>query len=102
MTAKAPGPYTAAMATLTIRDLSKETLEAFRVRAARHGRSMEAEARELIRAAVGGFPATAQLPAEERIRRAQSRVRDMFGGEVPKGLVDSYLAERRAAAERDE
>ena len=93
------------MATLTIRSLPEETLAAFRVLAARNGRSMEAEARALIEATVqedGPRPLATPEEVDERVRRAQARVRDMFGGEVPKGLVDKFLAERRAAAERGE
>ena len=40
------------MATLTIRNLDEDTKARLRVRAARHGRSMEAEARTLLAAAV--------------------------------------------------
>ena len=40
------------MATLTIRNLPDEVRELLRVQAARHSRSMEAEARELITVAV--------------------------------------------------
>ena len=40
------------MATLTIRNLDDETKEKLRVQAARHGRSMEAEVREIIAEAV--------------------------------------------------
>lgn len=43
-----------AMATLTIRDLDDEVKARLRVRAAEHGRSMEAEARELLAAALVG------------------------------------------------
>ncbi len=37
------------MATLTIRDFDDELKAALRVRAARHGRSMESEVREILR-----------------------------------------------------
>ena len=40
------------MATLTIRDLSAAVKERLRIRAARHGRSMEEEARIILRSAV--------------------------------------------------
>ncbi len=40
------------MATLTIRNLDEETKKALRFRAARHGVSMEQEARIILRAAV--------------------------------------------------
>jgi len=38
------------MATLTIRDLDDDLKAALRVRAAEHGRSMESEVREILRA----------------------------------------------------
>jgi plasmid stability protein len=40
------------MATLTIRDLDDEIRDKLRVRAAEHGRSMEAEVREILAGAV--------------------------------------------------
>lgn len=40
------------MAALTVRNLSDETHRALKVRAARHGRSTEAEVREILDAAV--------------------------------------------------
>ncbi|HVW24147.1 MAG TPA: hypothetical protein VHC69_02190 [Polyangiaceae bacterium] len=75
------------MASLTIRNLDDETKARLRVRAARHGRSMEEEARTMLRQvlatpeprqeslavainrrfrAVGGIDL--ELPARERIR----------------------------------
>ena len=42
----------ASMASLTIRKLDEKTKARLRVRAARHGRSMEEEAREILRTAV--------------------------------------------------
>jgi len=44
------------MATLTIRQLDERTKTRLRVRAARHGRSMEEEAREILRLAVNATP----------------------------------------------
>jgi plasmid stability protein len=40
------------MATLTVRNLDDETVRRLRIRAAEHGRSAEAEHREILRAAV--------------------------------------------------
>ena len=40
------------MATLTIRNLDEHTKAQLRVQAARHGRSMEEEARTILRAAI--------------------------------------------------
>ncbi|HSI47741.1 MAG TPA: Arc family DNA-binding protein [Ideonella sp.] len=41
------------MARLTVRDISDELHRALRTRAAQHGRSMEAEVREILASAVG-------------------------------------------------
>jgi plasmid stability protein len=100
------------MATLTIRNLTDAELSAFRVLAAERGRSMEAEARELIRAVIPQLPKPARVDLETlpevdaeiraRVERAQAKVRAMFGGTLPKGRVDAFIAERRAAAERGE
>lgn len=40
------------MASITIRDLDDEIKQRLRVRAARHGRSMEEEARDILRSAL--------------------------------------------------
>lgn len=47
------------MASLTIRRLDEETKARLRIRAARHGRSMEEEARTLLRVALRDDVATA-------------------------------------------
>lgn len=44
------------MATLTIRQLDEHTKSQLRVRAAHHGRSMEEEAREILRTALSKEP----------------------------------------------
>ena len=46
------------MATLTIRQLDQKTKTRLRVRAAHHGRSMEEEAREILRSALTTSPRT--------------------------------------------
>jgi antitoxin FitA len=92
------------MATLTIRNLPDEALAKFRVRAAERGRSMEAEAREVIVAVAEGaslLKLPGRAPIEERVARAQAKIRAELG-ELPKGRVDAFLAERKAAAERGE
>jgi hypothetical protein len=100
------------MATLTVRNIPDEDLAALRVQAAMHGRSMEAEVREMIRLTVPEArriepPRLEELPpvppeVRARVERVQAMVREAFGGEMPKGRVDAFLAERRAAAERGE
>lgn len=56
------------MATLTIRQLDERTKARLRVRAAHHGRSMEEEAREILRAALHESSSSTGNLAE-RIRR---------------------------------
>lgn len=63
------------MATLTIRKLDEKTKARLRVRAAHHGRSMEQEAREILRSALAGVrPARKNLAESIRQRFAA------FGG----------------------
>jgi antitoxin FitA len=70
------------MATLTIRQLDEKTKARLRVRAAHHGRSMEQEAREILRSALATI-----RPAKSDLTQA---IRDRFaavGGielELPK------------------
>lgn len=49
------------MASITIRNLDDSLKRRLRIRAAEHGRSMEEEAREILRQTVGGAPATEDL-----------------------------------------
>jgi plasmid stability protein len=56
------------MATLTIRQLDERTKARLRVRAAHHGRSMEEEAREILRAALR-IPVTRENLADAIRRR---------------------------------
>jgi plasmid stability protein len=56
------------MATLTIRQLDEKTKAKLRVQAAHHGRSMEAEAREILRSALTASPQQGNL-AEAIYRR---------------------------------
>lgn len=58
------------MATLTIRDLDEGLRVSLRVRAARHGRSMEAEVREILRDALARPAADDQLGSRVRQRFA--------------------------------
>ena len=56
------------MTTLTIRNVDPALKEELRVRAARHGRSMEAELRHILKEALGGEK-RAELNLAEAIRR---------------------------------
>lgn len=63
------------MATLTIRQLDEKTKTRLRVRAAHHGRSMEEEAREILRSALSSVP-----PAKGNLAEAIRRRFAAFGG----------------------
>ncbi len=52
------------MASITIRDLDERTKARLRLRAAHHRRSMEEEARKILRAALAEQPTTARNLAE--------------------------------------
>ena len=52
------------MATLTIRQLDEKTKTRLRVRAAHNGRSMEEEAREILRSALRASPAVTENLSE--------------------------------------
>ena len=57
------------MTTLTIRKVDPALKEELRVRAARHGRSMEAELRHILKEALGGETRRAEPNLAEAIRR---------------------------------
>ncbi len=63
------------MATLTIRRLDEKTKQDLRVQAARHGRSMEEEAREILRRALAEHG-----PGEGNLAEAIRRRFAPFGG----------------------
>lgn len=73
------------MATLTIRNLDEETKQALRFRAARHGISMEQEARVILKEAVLADDDVA-APAEDNWYRAIRKLVEPYGGfdlEIP-------------------
>ena len=63
------------MASLSIRNLDETTKKQLRVRAAENGRSMEAEARTILRAALDAAPAP-----EENLYDAIRRIVEPIGG----------------------
>jgi plasmid stability protein len=79
------------MASITIRDLDENTKERLRVRAAHHKRSMEEEARNILRAALSEEEATGTNLAEAIRRRFRA-----LGG------VDLRLPQREAMREPPE
>lgn len=83
------------MATITVRNLPEEVRQRLRQRAARAGRSMEAEIRDIL---------THASLAEERVASAealQEWVTGLYGGCKPTGVVDDLIAERRREADSE-
>lgn len=73
------------MASITIRRLDESTKAELRISAARHGRSMEEEAREILREALTGKQ-TRQGNIAESIRR---RFAALGGVELPETVRES-------------
>lgn len=82
------------MATLTIRDFDDELKSALRVRAAEHGRSMEAEVREILRT-------TLTRPSTSGVGMG-TRIRQRFAGGEDAEFELSARSERPRAAELPE
>ncbi|MFL5220531.1 MAG: FitA-like ribbon-helix-helix domain-containing protein [Microvirga sp.] len=87
-------PHPPAMATLTVRNLPDEVRDQLRVRAARNGRSMEAEARAVLAAGVNGENRSEeQKDVRARVRRLQEIMKPYRSKD--RSVVDEFLAERR-------
>ncbi|MGH6898181.1 MAG: FitA-like ribbon-helix-helix domain-containing protein [Geminicoccaceae bacterium] len=84
------------MATLNIRRLPEDVHAKLRVRAAKAGRSMEAEARMILAEAVQEKPAK---PVDLASLRAF--MLRLYGGELPSRVVDDFIEERRREARRE-
>lgn len=83
------------MAILNVRNLREKVQQRLRLRAARAGRSMEAEARESLTAAVQDRRGSAGP------RELQSFVDKLYGDRRPTNVVDALIEERRREG-RDE
>ncbi len=68
------------MASISVRDLDDGVRERLRVRAARNGRSMEAEVRDILAAAVGGAEPE---PPEDLFITLLERFGELGGVDVP-------------------
>jgi plasmid stability protein len=77
------------MAVLNIRSLPDEVHRKLRVRAARAGRSMEAEARAILTAVC--LEDTEPVSASQ----LQDWIAALYGGKKPEGIVETFLMERR-------
>jgi antitoxin FitA len=84
------------MATLTVRNLDADIVKRLRIRAAEHGRSAEAEHREILRAALAGVPPPSDR-REALDRLAEFRKR-LAGREAPSILESLDEARSRRIA----
>jgi plasmid stability protein len=83
------------MAVLTVRNLPDAARDRLRERAARAGRSMEAEVREiLVRASV-------EPQHKQSASILRERIKQYYGDHPPQNVVDEFIAERRREAERE-
>lgn len=78
----------AILASITVRNLDEELKRRLRIRAAENGKSMEQEARDILRAALVEAPSTGSNPA--------SAIRARF---APLGRVELELPPRKPARE---
>ena len=77
------------MSSITIRNLDSVIKERLRVRAAQHGRSMEAEARRILQSALN-------VTAKQRARSLYDRIHDRFAAV---GGIDLELPSREPGRE---
>jgi len=84
------------MAILNIRNLDPEVHKSLRLRAAGNGRSMEAEAREILAKAC-----TPQASAAEVVAEVQAVFDRLYGDRKPKNASDELIKERRREARRE-
>ena len=89
------------MATLTVRNLDDIIAQALRVRAAEHGRSAEAEHREILRAALSGNH-RASPRAAAAVRLAEFRRRTTGRGSASTTELLQESRERRTAPHSDD
>lgn len=86
------------MAVLNIRNLPDEVHALLRIRAAMAGRSMEAEARAILVAAVTEGD---EVDASFSVTSLQEWVDELYGPNKPTNVVDELIAERRREAARE-
>ncbi len=88
--------YVESMAQLSIRNLPDSVHAQLRLKAARNGRSMEAEARAILTEACRST--TAGVTTED----LQGLVDGLYGDDKPESAADELISDRRAAAKREQ
>ncbi|MGH6915529.1 MAG: FitA-like ribbon-helix-helix domain-containing protein [Geminicoccales bacterium] len=89
------------MAALNIRNLPDEVHRRLRVRAAKAGRSMEAEARAILSAVCVPADPMSEADVRTQVKELQDLIDRLYGGNKPKNVVDDLIAERRREAARE-
>jgi antitoxin FitA len=89
------------MATLTVRNLDDALVRQLRMRAAEHGRSAEAEHREILRMALTGTPAGRRQDAADRLAAFRQRTAGRGGPAASDLLVEARAARLRSLAGPD-
>jgi len=84
------------MATLTVRNLDDATVRQLHIRAAEHGRSAEAEHREILRTVLTGEPAANRQQAADRLAAFRRRTGGR-GAQAAGELLTEARAERMRA-----
>jgi plasmid stability protein len=85
------------MATLNLRNLPDSVHASLRVRAARAGRSMEAEARDILTNACRPWPSK----GSSDLTALQGLVDELYGADKPSHVVEDLIAQRRREAQRE-
>ena len=83
------------MAAVTVRNLPDEVHRRLRMRAARRGRSMEAEVRAIL------FEALQNRGPEADPSALQDLVDELYQDQRPEGVVDDLIEERRREAAKE-
>jgi plasmid stability protein len=91
------------MATLTVRNLDEELVRKLRIRAAEHGRSAEAEHREILREALeGGSRKPNRAEIVERFATFQEEVGGQTAGSSAELLAEARRGRMRRLTGSDE
>ena len=77
--------------TLTIRNLEEPVKRMLRIQAASHGRSMEAEAREILSRSVKGLDESSPAPLQPKGIEAESKLKQATQPTLPPGKFDHLI-----------
>lgn len=90
------------MATLTVRGLDDDLVRRLRIRAAEHGRSAEAEHREILRQVLTGDPQPSRAEIARRLAAFRDATGDRTAGSVANLLEESRHGRTRQLSGHDE